>query len=404
MIGTSSSIRWSRKSSITGIEDGEVLVVNVAGEFTATDDNLVSISATLDGAPVTPSFTVATIGLHNLEVTAEDCAANTAERSIEFQTVLPEDGLTGAVAAEPAEVEPPAPLQATAGITNTIDTPYTDLVLRLEIVDPSTALIVDSFETTADLPAGAEFDLDHAFATGGLDLGEYVLSFSVTGVVHGGAFESEIASQIFEVVDRTAPMVTLHSPDPGLACDPIEVRVTATDSVSGVDAVRVHIDGAPVGLPLEQIAGDLWAADLSLDEGVHRLEVVAEDVAGNLSDPATVEIDLDLTPPVLTVEAPEDGACLVGPATISFTAEDLHLDVVRARLDGVTINSGAVVSADGDHHLHISAVDACGHRTPLTSATSPSTARPRSSPSPVSLTAVNIPLRWRSPGPSLTPT
>ena len=33
----------------------------------------------------------------------------------------------------------------------------------------------------------------------------------------------------------------------------------------------------------------------------------------------------------------------------------------RARLDGVAINTGAVVSADGDHHLMVSAVDACGH-------------------------------------------
>ena len=124
-------------------------------------------------------------------------------------------------------------------------------------------------------------------------------------------------------------MLTLLSPNPGLECDPIEVRVTATDTVSGVDAVRVHIDGDPVGLPLEQISSELWAIDLSLDEGLHHLEVVADDAAGNHSDAATVEIDLDLTPPVLTVEAPEDGICLVGPTTISFNAEDLHLDVVE---------------------------------------------------------------------------
>ncbi len=347
--------------SITGIENGEVYVVNIAGEFAATDENLASSSATLDGTPIDPSFMVTTVGLHNLEVTAEDCAANTAERSIGFQTVLPVEGLTGTVAAEPAEVEPPLPLQATAGIANTIDTPYSDLVLSLEIVDSLTGLSVDSFETTVDLPAGADFDLEHAFATDGLDLGEYELSFSVAGTVYGAVFESEIASQIFEVVDRTAPMVSLLSPNPGLVCDPIEVRVTATDTASGVNSVRAHIDGDPVGLPLEEIGGDLWAVDLSLDEGVHNLDVVAEDVAGNRSDSATVEIDLDLTRPVLTVEAPEDGACLVGPTTISFTAEDLHLDVVRARLDGVTINPGAVVSADGDHHLYVSAVDACGH-------------------------------------------
>ena len=144
-------------------------MVGVTAGFSATDENLVSSSATLDGTPVDPSFSVTTVGLHNLEVTAEDCAGNTAERSIAFQTVLPEDGLTGTVAAEPVEVEPPLLLQATAGIANTIDTPYSDLVLRLEIVDPSTGLSVDNFETTVDLPAGAGLDLGHAFATDGLE-------------------------------------------------------------------------------------------------------------------------------------------------------------------------------------------------------------------------------------------
>ena len=185
--------------------------------------------------------------------------------------------------------------------------------------------------------------------------------------MHGVVFESEIASQVFEVVDTTAPILALHSPAPGLACDPIEVRVSATDTVSGVASVRVHIDGDPAGLPLAEVGGDFWAAALSLEEGVHQLEVVAEDVAGNLSDTATVEVDLDLSAPILTVEAPGNGACLVGPATIGFSAEDLHLDVLRARLDGVAITSGAIVSADGDHHFHVSAIDACGRMDTHTS-------------------------------------
>jgi subtilase family serine protease len=345
---------------ITGIEDGEVHVVDVAGEVSVTDDNLVSSSATLDGIPIDPSFTVSTVGPHLLEVTADDCAGNTAERSMTFEIVRAEDGLSGTVAAEPQQVEPPLDLDVTATITNLIDTPYSGLGLRLEIVDPSTGLAVDSFETTADLAAGANLDLAHAFATGGLPPGQYVLAFSAAGTVHGNAFEIELANQNFEVIDQTAPVVTLISPDPGLACEPLEVRVTATDAVSGVDAVWAHVDGGPESLPLVQTAGGFWTIDLSLDEDVHQIAVVAEDVAGNRSDTSAVEVDLDLTPPVLAVEAPVDGACLFGPATISFSAEDRHLEELTALLDGDTIGSGSVVSSDGAHHLMVSAVDACG--------------------------------------------
>ncbi len=345
--------------SVTGIADGETHALGVAVEWEATDANLETATAALDGVPVDPSFTVTVTGSHLLEVEAEDCAGNTAAEAVAFEIVLAEDGLSGTVAAEPTQVEPPGTVLTSAFVANTIDTPYADLGLRLEIIDPTTGGVVADAETTVSLPAGGGADFEHSFATDGLAVGGYELRFSASGSVHGHSFTIGLADTSFEVVDLTAPAVTLLAPAPGLACDPIEVRTEVSD-LSAVDSVRVHIDNDPEGLPLAHTGGDLWSAVLSLDEGSHNLGVVATDAAGNSSHPIAVDIDLDLLPPVLTVAAPADGVCRSEPVTITFDAEDAHLETTRARLNGQPISSGEVVADDDDYHLVVSAADACG--------------------------------------------
>lgn len=60
--------------------------------------------------------------------------------------------------------------------------------------------------------------------------------------------------------------------------------------------------------PLEIVAPDkemLWKAELKLDEGVNKLEVMATDLAGNLSSALGYEVFVDSTPPAeLTVSEP----------------------------------------------------------------------------------------------------
>ena len=346
--------------TITGLNDDQIYAIGTPAEWSATDDHLDSVTALLDGTPVDPSFTVDTVGAHLLEITAEDCAGNTTDRDLAFVTVLPDDGVVGSVIADPTQIEPPGVLQAMGSISNTIATDYTDLSLRLEVIDPSTGNVFASHEAVADLPSGSSVDIEYAFATDALPLGGYELEFSASGVVYGNGFDVTLASTTFEIVDLTPPVLVILAPMPGLACEPIEVRVTATDELAGVEVVRMTVDDDPVGLPLTHIGGDTWTATPTLSENVHHLEIVAIDGAVNESEPAAVDIDLDLTPPVLVVGAPVTGECLSTPVTITFSAVDEHIEELSASLDGEPITSGSVISADGQHLFAVAATDLCG--------------------------------------------
>jgi len=347
--------------TVTGLGDDEVHAVGIPGQWSATDDNLESASATLDGTPVDQAFTVATVGLHVLEATAVDCADNSAAESIAFQTVAAEDGLSGVLGVDPLQLEPPTTLQANATATNLIDTDYFDVTLRLEVTDSSTGAVVRTHETVTDLLVGTDFVIDHEFTTDDLGLGEHELRFSAAGTVFDQPFIAELVIVTFEVVDQTPPALSFVTPSPGLVCESVEVRVTANDALSGVGSVELQIDADPVGLPLAHLGGNQWSIDLTLPDGGHQLEVSAIDASGNQSAPTTLSIDLDLTPPDLSVSAPVDGTCLADSVVITFDAEDDHLEHVTARLDGAPIVSGALISVDGDHSLWIAASDLCSH-------------------------------------------
>jgi len=353
--------------TIVGLDDGATYAIGTPAEWTATDDNLSSSAAILDGMPVDPSFTVDTVGAHVFVVTAEDCAGNTTEREISFETVLPEDGLTGSVITDPTQVEPPEAIRTTGSAINLITTDYTNLTLRLEIIDPATGVVLASHEATADLPSGATVDVEHVFATETLPLGAFDVAFSTAGMMHGNAFSVELGRTSFEVIDLTSPSLTLLSPEPGLTCEPVEVRATVTDALAGVESVRVYVDGDPNGLDLAHVGGDTWLLALSPSEGPHHLELIAADAAGNESAPVAVEIDLDLTAPVLVVAAPVNGECLAGPVTISFSAEDEHLEDLTALINGEPIVSGSILSMDGEYALSLTATDECGRTDTHTS-------------------------------------
>ncbi len=346
--------------AIDGLTDGSTVVVGVAGEWSAHDENLTASAALLDGQPVDPSFIVATVGGHHLEVSAEDCAGNSAGLEIDFATVSPEDGLGAVLTAAPAQVEPPQLVAVTSTVENLTDTVYGNLTVRLDLVETAAGGVVASHEIVVDLDAGAAVDLDHSFATDGLHLGAHRVTLTAEGEVHGAGFTADLAGADVEVVDRTPPAVTVLSPEPGLACDAVELRADVTDGLSGVDLVRARVDGDQQAVPLVHVGGDLWAASIELADGPHHIEVDAVDGAGNGSDPQAVDVDLDLTAPVLTVDAPNDGHCGSEAVTITFSADDAHLDSLWAVLDGAPLSSGTAVGAEGDHHLAVGAADACG--------------------------------------------
>ncbi|MHB8878506.1 MAG: Ig-like domain-containing protein, partial [Myxococcaceae bacterium] len=169
------------------------------------------------------------------------------------------------------------------------------------------------------------------------------------------------------------------------------LTVTATDTAgnSATEVVSFTIDLTPPAVSISGVAeGDLKnqpviplfsAADphllsssATLDganfatgtmvfaEGVHVLVATAADKAGN-SASATVHFGLDFTLPVLALSGADHGERRNTPATLVFGATDDHLGTVAATVDGLPIQSGAVISTDGPHEWTVSADDLAGN-------------------------------------------
>ncbi|MDP2233839.1 MAG: hypothetical protein Q8K89_09400, partial [Actinomycetota bacterium] len=121
------------------------------------------------------------------------------------------------------------------------------------------------------------------------------------------------------------------------------IRLTATDSLSGVASSRYVLDGGP------ETAG----TDISVTySGTHELTFWSVDRAGNTESRKTVTFTVtggvvDSVPPVTTTDAV---AQYLGGATITLSASDTGgtgVRFTRYRLDGGAILTGAVVGVPG---------------------------------------------------------
>ncbi|MCP4573808.1 MAG: hypothetical protein GY838_15730, partial [bacterium] len=208
----------------------------------------------------------------------------------------------------------------------------------------------------------------HSFATASLGLQPYHLRLSVSGEANGHAFATELTTTSFAVVAPTPPILSLLEPLPGLACDAVEVRVRATDALSGIDRVTLNVDDGP-DITLQPLGNDLFGTTLDFgtgEAGLHHLAIVAVDGEANSSPPSGVDIDVDPDPPEITTNAPAEGSCRAEAVTITFAATDDHLASVTATLNGLAFASGDTVSDEGSHELIIIAEDDCGHQAQST--------------------------------------
>ncbi len=75
----------------------------------------------------------------------------------------------------------------------------------------------------------------------------------------------------------------------------------------------------------------------------------------------TVRFVLDFTPPVLSVTGVSDGEFSAAAVQLFFGADDATQVVTQGLLDGAPIQSGAIISGEGDHVLTLRAEDAAGN-------------------------------------------
>lgn len=213
-------------------------------------------------------------------------------------------------------------------------------------------------------------------------------------------------------IDTLAPPVSITAPADGSLTNDNTPALTGTSEVGVALLVTVQDAGGNVIetlMPVVDAQGD-WSVDASqLPDGTYTVTAVATDAAGNVSPPAVVTVDIDATPPTLTLATPVDGSLSNdNTQTVSGSVEAGATLVVEVR-DAAgnvveTLNPTAdaqgdwsvdtAALADGTYTVVAQATDAAGNTTTASSMVSVDTVPPTVSvlaPTDGSLTNDNTP-------------
>ncbi|WP_224372650.1 Ig-like domain-containing protein [Hyalangium versicolor] len=155
----------------------------------------------------------------------------------------------------------------------------------------------------------------------------YPSSFDSTPLACATSFYVDHDDLVFGVQegpDVTAPTTTITSPAEGATLtSSVTVSASASDAI-GVTRVEFYLDGSTLlGTDSVPPFAVTWNAKTAA-EGSHTLTSRAYDAAGNVSTSAPVSVNVvrDVTAPVVTFDAPSNGATLSGTTTLQVTASD----------------------------------------------------------------------------------
>lgn len=105
------------------------------------------------------------------------------------------------------------------------------------------------------------------------------------------------------------------------------------------------------------------------DNTVFNSDANVLDLAFNLCDGATCDLEVDITPPVVTIDSgpSEGGLASTTPVSFSFTASDAHLSGTTCSWDGAAsaacTSPASAALADGSHTFSVTASDLYGNST-----------------------------------------
>ncbi|MGN7223671.1 Ig-like domain-containing protein [Curtobacterium flaccumfaciens] len=338
------------KGPITGTaEPGSTVIIrdedgNEIGRGEANDDGDFSIE--LD-EPLDD-------GEHNLELIAADKAGNTSEETkttVDVDTKAP----TAPVVTSPSDLA-----DGKGPITGTAE-PGSTVIIRDEDGNE-----IGLGEANDDGDFSIELDEP-------LDDGEHKLELIAQDDADNNSDETKTTVDV-DTEAPTAPVVTSPSD-----LDNGKGPISGTAEPGSTVIIRDE-DGTEIGRGEANDDGDFSIElDEPLNDGEHKLELIAQDKAGNESDPTDTTVDVDTeAPDAPVVTSPSDLADGKGP--ITGTAEPGSIVIIRDE-DGNEIGRGEANDDgdfsieldepldDGEHKLELIAQDKAGNESGPTDTT-----------------------------------
>jgi hypothetical protein len=169
-------------------------------------------------------------------------------------------------------------------------------------------------------------------------------------------------------VDATSPTtkVTVYGTagQAGWFTSGVTVLLSAADSLAGVKTTFAQADTNVSS------GAAIYPQIVIRDDGVHTLSYRATDVVGNVEATHTLQISIDATPPKLEI-SPHPSFLRQGDVIISWTGTDATSGIARYEVSvdadvyrsvGLSTSSPFLLS-DGEHTIHIRAIDAAGLQT-----------------------------------------
>lgn len=199
-------------------------------------------------------------------------------------------------------------------------------------------------------------DAAGAFVFPELTLAEGENRFSAFAV-DAAANRSEESNLLVVTLDTIAPQLAITAPLTGTIGNQRIVTVTGTTDDS---SATLTLNGQPVTLN-----GATFSHPVELQLGSNTLTLSAVDLAGNHSS-ATVQVEFDDIPPVITVTTPPDGL-LTNAAQVTISGE-ISESRCTVELGGTALTvsgenfSGVVDLQDGENSLTLTASDRAGNR------------------------------------------
>ena len=172
-------------------------------------------------------------------------------------------------------------------------------------------------------------------------------------------------------------IVTVTAPQSGSTVSG-PITVSASVSIVGsltVRDVQFRLDGANLGAADSSAPYAVPWDTRTATNGTHTLVAIARDLLGvtYASNPVTVTVFNDLTPPTVAITAPAAGATVAGTITIGANASDnVAVSGVQFRLDGVNLGTedtaapysaawNTTMATNGTHTITAVARDAAGN-------------------------------------------